>query len=291
MQTMKKLTLLCALTTISATLYAQKIVNVCGEFTYYAPENITPEQAKQVALERAKLEALAKQFGTAIAQHNVMVKKDDVKNYDEQFFSLSASDVKGEWLETQGEPKYTVSYEKGIVVNVSVCGKARAIVGAGVDFTAKALRNGTEARFEGYEFKNNDELYLLFSSPVNGYIAVYLIDHEQTAFCLLPYTSDTQGKVEIKSGKEYVFFFFIHVAPAEKSKVDEYTLTCEKAVEQNYLYIIFSPNAFTKANDSHAGEELMPRELSFDDFQKWLTKNRQRDTDMKVEIKSLTIKK
>ena len=30
------------------------------------------------------------------------------------FTSLSSSDVKGEWLETIGEPKYEISYEQGI---------------------------------------------------------------------------------------------------------------------------------------------------------------------------------
>jgi hypothetical protein len=278
---------------LSAPLSAQKTVNICGEFTYYAPENVTLEQAKRTALERAKLEALAKQFGTAIHSTAVLTKKEDGKNFDEQFFSLSASDVKGEWLETQGEPKYAVSYENSmLVVKVSVCGKAREIVSAGVDFSAKVLRNGTEAKHESDNFKHNDDIFLLFRSPTDGYLAVYLIDAEQTAFCLLPYMGDPTGKVKIKSGHDYIFFSEKHAAPAEKAMVTEYVLTCKEAVEQNFLYVIFSPNEFTKANDSQASRELaLPRELPFEEFQKWLTKNRQRDKDLKVEIKSLTIKK
>jgi hypothetical protein len=173
-----------------------------------------------------------------------------------------------------------------------VCGKAREIVGAGIDFTAMTLRNGTEARYESGDFKNGDDLYLLFRSPAAGYLAVYLVDDAQTAFCLLPYMSDPSGKAPVNVGKEYVFFSAKHVSPAEVAKINEYTLTCQKQAEQNYLYIIFSPNEFTKANDTRAeGEEVLPRELSFEDFQKWLAKNRNRDKDMKVEIKVLTIKK
>jgi len=281
-----------ALVAVTLVASAQQVVNVCGEYTYYAPENVTLEQAKRVALERAKLEALAKQFGTTITQHNVLTKKEDSKNADEHFFSLSASDVKGEWLETQGEPKYAVNYEGGmLVVKVSVCGKARKIAGAGVDFSAKILRNGTEAKHESDNFRHGDDLFLLFSSPANGYLAVYLVDDSQTTFCLLPYANDTQGKVKVKGGSSYVFFSQKHVPLAEKAKVNEYTLTCEKTVEQNYLYIIFSPNEFTKANDSQTSEPALPRELPFEDFQKWLTNNRSHDKDMRVEVKSLTIKK
>jgi hypothetical protein len=61
-------------------------------------------------------------------------------------------------------------------------------------------------------------------------------------------------------------------------------------MEQNVLYIVVSPNEFTKANDD-AGNAALPRELPFADFQKWLAKNRQKDKDMKVEIKNLTVKK
>jgi hypothetical protein len=36
---------------------------------------------------------------------------------------------------------------------------------------------------------------------------------------------------------------------------------------------------------------ILPRELPYEDFQKWLVKNRIRDKNMKMEVKGLTIKK
>lgn len=36
---------------------AQNIQKVCGEAIYHAPENVTMEQAKQIALQRAKTDA------------------------------------------------------------------------------------------------------------------------------------------------------------------------------------------------------------------------------------------
>ena len=275
----------------STSVFAQKTEKVCGEYTYYAPENVTPEQAKQTALERAKVEALAEKFGTTVTQNNATVVKNDNGKSDIQFLALGGSEVKGEWIETTKEPKYQISYEKNmLVVTVSVCGRAREIVSAGVDFTAKILRNGTEARYESEEFKNGDDLYLLFQSPVNGYLAVYLLDDTQTAYCLLPYMHSKDGKTAIKHGQEYLFFSSRHADRNDATLVDEYTLTCSKMVEHNQIYIIFSPMPFTKANDSQSMEQGLPRELNYPDFQKWLATNRNRDKDMKVEQKNITIK-
>ncbi|MDR1984371.1 MAG: DUF4384 domain-containing protein [Prevotellaceae bacterium] len=291
----RKLYLLLLVFIFSISAFAQKMVNICGEYTYYAPKNVTLEQAMQTALERAKVEALAEKFGTLVTINNATVVKNENEKSDIRFLSLGGSEMKGEWIEDTKTPIYDVSYEQDmLIVKVSVCGKARKITGAGIDFSAKILRNGTESKYESDYFKHGDNLYILFKSPVDGYLAVYFIDDAPTAFCLLPYMKDTSGKTKIRGGKEYVFFSQQHADRENVALIDEYTLTCEKSVEQNFIYIIFSPNEFTKANDNEAtetGEIVLPRELSYEEFQKWLVKNRNRDKDMKVEIKSITIKK
>ena len=275
----------------SVTLVAQKTIKVCGEYTCRAPENMSLEQAKIFVLEQAKLAALAEEFGTNITQLNTTVVKNENGKSDISYLSLGGSDVKGEWLEDikieYGKPYYE---QDMLVLSVSVCGKARKITGAGIDFLAKVLCNGTEAKYESENFKHGDDIYLLFRSPVDVYLAVYLVDNSEKAYCLLPYMNETLGKAKAKAGKDCIFFSAKHAEPTEKAFVNEYTMTCDKATEQNFLYIIVSPNEFTKANDI-AGNETLPRELPFADFQKWLAKNRQKDRDMKVEIKSLMIKK
>ena len=268
-------------------LSAQKLLNLCGEETYYASGTVSLDQAKREALELAKAKALAEKFGTRITQSATTMSSLEY----EKFFFIGDSEVKGEWMEDTKGPEYKISYQNDmLVVQVSVCGKAREVTGAGIDFSAKVLKNGTKDRFESHEFRNGDDIFLSFRSPVEGYLAVYLVDDSETAYCLLPYMKDPTGKVNIKSGKDYVFFSAKHAERSETARVDEYVLTCEKEIEHNYLYIIFSPNEFTKANDLQA-EVLLPRELSFDDFQRWLTRSRQRDKNMKVNIKGLTIKK
>ena len=49
-------------------LHAQRVKQVCGEYTYYAEGNESPNQAKLKAWEGAKVEALAREFGTIVSQ-------------------------------------------------------------------------------------------------------------------------------------------------------------------------------------------------------------------------------
>lgn len=276
---------------VASTGYAQKTKKVHGEYIYHAPENVSIEQARQTALSRAQIQALGDEFGTVVAQHNATLMNNTNGSTHTDFTSLSSSDVKGEWLETIGEPKYEISYEQGmLVVKCSVTGKARAIVAKQNNYVAKILCNGIEDRNEGENFKSGDDLYLAYQSATKGYLAVYLIDDNKNAYCLLPYQSSKDGKVEVDANTRYVFFNQKTAQPLfNSSDVDEYTMTCDKASETNYIYIISSPNPFIKAIDNAV--EGLPRELKYDDFQKWLSKNRTADKDMQIEIKTIVVKK
>ena len=67
-------------------------------------------------------------------------------------------------------------------------------------------------------------------------------------------------------------------------------MTCSHGQEINQLYVIFSSSPFVKAIDDKLEKEL-PRELSNEDFQKWLAKYRIRDTNMVVKKTTITIRK
>lgn len=276
-------------------LSAQQTKKVGGEYTYHPPENVTLEEAKRTALERLKTQLIAEEFGTVVAQANTTFVENTDGKSSIDFQSLAASEVKGEWIETIGEPKYDISYEQGmLVVKVEVEGRIREITAAKVEFTAKILCNGTEDRYEHADFKHGDDLYLSFSSPTDGYLTVYLLDTHRDAYCLLPYQSDADGKVSIEHGKRYVFFSPKDAPREEAAMVDEYYMTCEKAIETNFLYLIFSPNGFTKASDAVVEqaeeEDELPRMLPFTDFQNWLEHCRRRDKEMTVEVRQITIR-
>ena len=283
----------------SLPLLSQRIKTVEASYTYHAPENVTLEQAKVTALSRAQIQALADEFGTIVSQSNDtrIENKDGQSKVD--FLSIGNSEVKGEWIETIGEPRYQISYEGNmLVVTVKVKGKAREIVSASIDLHTHVLRNGTDNKFESDIFKSGDDLYLSFRSPVSGYLAVYLTDAEGQAYCLLPYRNQTDGIYTVNANQRYLFFNIKEAPQNERSMVDEYVMTCERESEHNQIYVIFSPKPFMKAVDRESLKEVtdeaiagFPRELSSAEFRKWLAKARTHDQNMNVRMIPITIKK
>lgn len=55
---------------LSSSVFAQRVEKVTAEYVYHAPENISLEEAKYIALERAKIQAIADTFGTIVSQSN-----------------------------------------------------------------------------------------------------------------------------------------------------------------------------------------------------------------------------
>lgn len=271
-------------------LYAQKVVKTSTEYTYYAPENVTLEIAKNTALERAKLQAIEEEFGAVVLQSNTSIVTNQNGKSNTDFYSSGGSEVKGEWIETIEGPQYDISYEQGLlVVKVVVSGRIREIISASVNIKALVLRNGTEDKFESDEFRKGDDLFLSFQSPKEGYLAVYLLDAANTVYCLLPYRSSSTGIYPIEANRSYIFFSSKHVPDSESHLIDQYTMETNSITEQNQIYIIYSPHSFVKAVD-YGGSETLPRELPFKEFQEWLVKCRKHDIEMQVIKKSITIR-
>ena len=284
---MHRLLLILVLCFVAFEATAQRTETVEAEYIYHAPENISPGQAKQIAVERAQIKAIADEFGTTISQTNLT----NVSNINGEsgidFQSIGMSEVKGEWIETLEEPKFEITFEQEmLVVKVYVKGKAREIIAANIDCEAKLLRNGKDDKFESSEFQDGDQFFLSFRTPAKGYIAIYQLDNAGQAYCLLPYPGQEEAQNEIKANKRYLFFDW----ESGNEFTEEYYMTCGEEPEHNQLYIIFSPNKFMKALDDRNSEEL-PRELAADEFQEWLAKNRRRDKEMQLIKKSITIKK
>lgn len=278
------------LLSVAVVSFAQKVQKVTATYTYYVPENVTLEEAKHTALDRAKISAIADAFGTLVTQSNSTVITNQNGESDNRFFSLGGSEIKGEWVETTKEPTYNIRYEYGmLVVSVEVSGRIREIVSEGIDFTAKILRNGTEEKFESNEFRSGDDMYLFFKSPVDGYLTVYLLDETtREVYCLLPYKASAEGAYRIEHDQTYILFS----AKDEKKNpniVDEYTMTCGREEEMNDIFVIFSPNPFTKAVVNDSSDEVLPRQLSYEDFQKWLVKCQKKDNQISIKNKQINI--
>ena len=271
-------------------VFAQKTLTVDAEYTYRAPEDVALSQAKRTALDRAKIQAIAEAFGTIVSESNTLRMSNKNGQSDVDFMSISGSDVKGEWIETIGDPQYQIEYDGETLVVTAKCkGKIREIVGNEVDFQVKVLRNGTDDRSESDVFFSGDNFYVSFTSPVAGYVAIYLVDVGNMACCLLPYQAQQDGIYSVKANQRYVFCNVDEAQPVEKPIVDLYRMTTLFPIEQNQVYVIFSPQPFVKAADAVGKGQL--RELKGDEFQKWLAKCRKRDTSMSVKMIPIAIKK
>ena len=266
--------------------FAQKAKTVSGSYVYVVPETQSYAQAKETAIERAKIQILADTYGTVID----MSAATSINGDGAQTHALSQSQVKGEWLETIGEPVVTRFFDGDqMAVKVEIRGKVREIISASTDFTAKILCGVPDLRFGGDTFKSGEDMFLYFQAPGDGYLAVYLYDGADDVFCLLPYQRQGNGIFEVKGGKPYIFFSAdISDGQTPYDWVDEYTLTASSAIEMNRIYVIYSPNRFTKAMDSISNAGL-PRELSFESFQKWLSRIRIEDRAVSVKSVDITI--
>lgn len=245
------------------------------------------DEARANALMRAKIQAVEDHFGTTVQQNNATQVIANGSDSKIQFHSQSESEVRGEWVETVGTPQFKVWYESGLVVKVTLRGYIRPIEDASTLFDVKILCNGTATRFERADFRDGDDLFMQFTSPVDGYIAVYLSDF-QNVYCLLPYPDDNGNASPVKGGKTRVLFSYDHRDTGESVK--QYHMTCDGGTESNMIYVCFSTNSFDKAIDAANGRQL-PRMLSVADFHKWLSRCRRNDRAFQVKEYSITVTK
>lgn len=273
--------------------FAQKTKTVSATYTYYAPETMSIEEAKRTALERAKIQAIADEFGTIVSQSTSTVVTNTNGCSDTQFFSLGGSDVKGEWIETIGEPEYNVLYDKGmLVISASLRGKIREIKSMQIPLISKVLRNGVGAQYEDDTFKSGDDMYLSFQSPVNGSLLVYLIDYNSdSVYCLLPYSKSKEKSQLIEGNREYIFFTDKYADDSNKNIVDRYTLECESlsGTDYNEIVIIFSPTELVKTTSQKVSSER-PRQLERKSFDEWCAKLKKTSTEVQIINKPIKIK-
>lgn len=285
------------LLSVAPGLLAQRVLTTSGSYTYYAPSNITLDQAKAIALERAKTQIIADHFGTVVGVMNHTRIENESGESAVSFLSLGESEVKGEWIETIGKPIFDVSYEDHLqVITVMVRGTIREIVSARIPVEAKVLRNGISDKYESDFFKEGDELFLSFTTPIDGFVAIFLYGEEGVSR-LLPLKYEKMGSRPVKAGSREVFFahrlsrYDVVEDKVIESIRSEYTVTCQEDNELNRLYVVFSPNVFSRPNDDMPNDETQPACISFEQFQRWLSKIRRQDTSMTVTIRDILIRK
>lgn len=290
----RTLLIICALL-ICLVSFAGDIKHISITYEYISDNpNETPEQAEQIAIQMAQQKALEEHFGldvvgiTSTMQRNRQEGQKVSSSSD--VFSMRETAVRGEWIETIKQKVLDKTFEKGFWhVRVYIEGRARNHSTEKTEIQYAFINNAHDKQNRD-QYYDGDDIFLRFTSPVSGALCVYLVDTEQNAYCLLPYQSNAVGYQPIEANKDYLFF-----SEMVDPNADEYTLNTMQSSEQNALYVIFSPNTFTKAVDKQAGtnwrDEQLPRFLSYEDLMKWLARNQTRDENMVVRREVVTIRK
>lgn len=270
---------------------AQKIKVVSAEYTYHVPETITPAQAKQIAIERARVEAIASEFGTIVA-HTSSVNISNVNGKsDVAVKSIGTNDVKGVWIGDIEEPKLsaTVTADGNLVYTVKVHGKARARNTAEINLDVAILHHHTEGNVFKYypnnRNKNRDEedFSVKFKAAANGFVSVFVLDdNNDIAFCLLPDEKGNGFAVPVEKSKEY------HLLEPQDSSEETTYFTTDKSSETDRVFVIYSTKQFSMPLTNMG--EYTPQ-LSIKSFESWLHNNLAKDEMMTVVQKSVTIKK
>lgn len=278
--------ILCGLTAFGA----PPIKTVKGEYTFYGDGKTSPAECRRLALEGARLDALTKEFGTIVTQDVMQADRLDSKGEDTKFLSLSSTAVKGEWIADEGEPQFDISLDKddNMIVHCIVKGKAREISNESVDFDALVLRNIGKKEGASTEFYDGDRLYLYFSAPMDGYVAMFLAMEDGNVLQMLPYLSDPKGEGKVKRGYDYIFFDDTK-AVGTFGEPNLFAIECKDGIEFNKIYVIFSPSYFARPvmSGGYSMDELpMMKE---EDFSKWLVKTRRNDPRLGVKQMNLKI--
>ena len=291
---MKKVVLF-ILCVLSLPLFAgkDKLTNVSITYDYLSNDrNESRAEAEIHAIEKAKRRALENAFGVDVSSIVVSMDKETSDNgrlfSDEEFFSLGSTVAKGEWIETISENILNIYHDGQLWhVRVFVEGKAREKSGVPIDIQYAFINNAHDKQ-NRTTYYDNDDIFLRFISPVAGALCVYLIDNEKTAYCLLPYMRSDKGYQDVRANKEYLFF-----CSDTDREADEYVLTTQTEVEHNVLYVIFSPNKFTKARDKKGArnwrKQQVPRNLPYKDLVEWLAKVQTADKNMQVRTEVISI--
>ena len=264
-----------ALSTIA--LRAQEAKQVYGKSVVVWTDDMTRGQVRQEGIKKARMIAIKDSFNEVITSRTSMqegiVDGEEYTGYSEDVSILQ----RAEWVEDTRQPEFSdsISGETQFLIT-EVWGLAREKKDFGIDLKWKILCGGTDSSFENNIFNNGQRLYIKFLSPLNGYLAIYLLDAKQ-AYCLLPYKNQAEGRYRITGGKEYCLF-----DKSTDSQAPTYKMTTKAPKENNEIVVVFSPNRFTKCAEMR-GSTRQTNHVSRQDFEDWLKQLRRNDTEMVVD--------
>jgi hypothetical protein len=302
---MKKTVLLAVLIALNSVSIAQnKPEKVSGTFKMKIESYMSDDQAKFVSLEQARLQAMADEFGTKISQStSSRIESSNQSGTNTRFSSIANSFVNGIWLDDSKDPEFqffTAGDERWIACTVQ--GNAKRTTKKDIDFIAKPL-SCPEPGCVKQDFKNREQFYFYFRSPIAGFLSLY-VDDESNCQMILPYQSMKSSTFIIEPDKDYIFFSPKHNHTGNASDTDPIEWFTNDESEIDLLYVIFSTQEFYKPNvkdDDRAYQNTtnlargtyrdFPKFTSSKEFRKWLNENLTVNDNMFLEVVDISISK
>lgn len=263
------------------------IVEASINYRFLVPGSMSMDEARIKAEEEAMGEILAREFG--VSSHSIS--EQSVNDNETHFYEYSQQEYKGEWVETLEGPNFKVKIENNQqILEVFIKGVVREIISSKVLYEYNVLRNGLEDRFISNEFKNGDDLFVSFHSPVDGYLAIY-ISNKNIVQRLLPYKMQNESSYKVRKNEKYIFFSMNHAEDKLNNVVTPLTIYTDLDVEYDDVYIIFSPNEFSVAADSQSVSDKFIQELKYESFRRWLSRAKSQDYDLNYDVVHIKITK
>lgn len=301
LKNMKQYLIFFLLFLIKLSAYSQaNIKTETGFFETELYDNESKEVAKKRAKEGAIINALEKAFGKAVFQGNSLFIKNKITGQKVEtttgFNTIAETYVKGEVIEEINiefdeylfEKKINKKKEFGTIIRCNVKIKAAEYSEPTANFDAFSLNCTDTLKCKTTSFKKNDDFFLYFKSPINGYLSVFIDDNESSSL-LFPYISNREKYYDgypIIQNKTYFLFSKEKHLNTDKLIVDELIWETRENLEK--LTIIFSPNKFDLPDLKSIKSNSIPQSLPSVDFNKWLIHLRKKSKE--IEIKKIVLK-
>ena len=288
---------------IACSTFGQQILETSGEAQVRVEKDISKDDAMELARQQAMINAIDKAFGSYVEQDSDM----DIEDGSTDFKIIGQTLVRGDWLKTIKESfkeesrltKGDYGKETEIWINCRVKGLVREITKPEVRLNVEP-RSCPDDLCRTYSFNSGAAMYLSFSSPVDGYLSIYIVQEDQNAYRLLPYQEMPEEflhAIPVQADKEYLFFAsgepYDYFEGFSYLMIDEIFLETEREKEFLDLYIVFSTEKYTKpilkASDNLSSAYVLPKMIERDEFMKWLQDSRIYDSEFQYNRITLTV--
>lgn len=268
------------------------IVEVSGEGIYYFEGSDNLENARRMAVEIARSNAMASVCGTAVnsSTYSQAYESSDGDEYN-SFSSLMRSIQTGVWVKDIEVPEVTgfMDGESSFGFKAKVRGLVRPLTSLPVETAGRVFAGkGRDLEDGGYEttgLKQGDEFFFGFKAATDGFVAVYVVDEDEVVCKAAPIGRYSSPLQKIEAEKETI------LRDRSLRNIAELSHPGSRQA-YNRVVFVFSPNEFTLPLSEDADPASgIPQTMDFAKFHAWLQDMAVADPRFTVKWQTITIKR